>query len=46
MHDGGTGGFRSFAGVIPERDAAVVVLTNQARQVGTVGWRVLRELMR
>jgi CubicO group peptidase (beta-lactamase class C family) len=46
MHDGGTGGFRSFAGVIPERDAAVVVLANQARQVGTVGWRVLRELMR
>jgi D-alanyl-D-alanine-carboxypeptidase/D-alanyl-D-alanine-endopeptidase len=46
MHDGGTGGFRSFAGVIPERNAAVVVLTNQARQVGRLGWRVLGELMR
>jgi D-alanyl-D-alanine-carboxypeptidase/D-alanyl-D-alanine-endopeptidase len=41
FHDGGTGGFRSFAGVIPERDACAVVLANQARSVGQLGLRVL-----
>jgi serine-type D-Ala-D-Ala carboxypeptidase/endopeptidase len=46
FHDGGTGGFRSFAGVIPERDVGVVVLTNQARWVSRLGHRLLELLMR
>ena len=41
-HEGGTGGFRSFAGVIPERRVAVVVLANQARAVGRLGLRLIR----
>jgi serine-type D-Ala-D-Ala carboxypeptidase/endopeptidase len=45
FHEGGTGGFRSFAGVVPERDARVVVLTNQARSVGRVGLRLLELVM-
>lgn len=32
-HNGGTGGFRSFAGAVPERDTAVVVLANSAVSV-------------
>jgi D-alanyl-D-alanine-carboxypeptidase/D-alanyl-D-alanine-endopeptidase len=46
LHEGGTGGFRSFAGVIPERDACAVVLANQARSVGRLGLRVLDALVR
>lgn len=41
VHEGGTGGFRSFAGVIPEHRAAVVVLANQARPAGRLGLRLL-----
>ena len=33
MHDGGTGGFRSFASVVPETGKAVVVLGSRARSV-------------
>ena len=44
LHEGGTGGFRSFAGVMPEIDASAVVLTNQARSVGRLGLRVLDAL--
>jgi D-alanyl-D-alanine-carboxypeptidase/D-alanyl-D-alanine-endopeptidase len=44
LHEGGTGGFRSFAGAIPELDASAVVLTNQARSVGRLGLRVLDAL--
>ena len=44
LHEGGTGGFRSFAAVIPELDAAAVVLANQARSVGPLGLRVLDAL--
>jgi serine-type D-Ala-D-Ala carboxypeptidase/endopeptidase len=44
LHEGGTGGFRSFAGVIPELDVGAVVLANQARSVGGLGLRVLDEL--
>ncbi|QIK75891.1 serine hydrolase domain-containing protein [Nocardioides piscis] len=43
-HNGGTGGYRSFAGFRPERGDAVVVLSNQARSVDLVGLRVLRAL--
>jgi hypothetical protein len=39
LHDGGTGGFRSFVGVIPDLDAAVAVCANQARGVGRLGLR-------
>jgi len=36
LHEGGTGGFRSFAGVVPEIDAAVVVLpTSPAQSAGS-----------
>jgi len=42
LHEGGTGGFRAFAGLAPERELGVVVLTNQARSVGRIGLRLLR----
>jgi hypothetical protein len=35
------GGFRSFAAVIPELDAAAVVVANRARSVGRLGLRVM-----
>lgn len=41
FHDGGTGGFRSFAGFVPESGTAVVVLTNSARWVNRIGSRIL-----
>jgi D-alanyl-D-alanine-carboxypeptidase/D-alanyl-D-alanine-endopeptidase len=46
LHEGGTGGFRSFAGYIPELDAGTVVLANQARSVGRLGLRLLDALVR
>jgi serine-type D-Ala-D-Ala carboxypeptidase/endopeptidase len=46
VHEGGTGGFRSFAGFTPEAGVAAVVLANQARPVGALGLRVLRALLR
>ena len=46
FHEGGTGGFRSFAGVVPERGACVVVLASQARSAGRLGLRVLDALAR
>ena len=42
LHEGGTGGYRAFAGLAPERELGVVVLTNQARGVGRLGLRLLR----
>jgi serine-type D-Ala-D-Ala carboxypeptidase/endopeptidase len=42
-HNGGTWGFRSFAGFSPERDRGVVVLSNTARSVDRLGWRLLDE---
>jgi serine-type D-Ala-D-Ala carboxypeptidase/endopeptidase len=44
MHEGGTGGFRSFAAVMPETGAAVVVLASRARGVASLGIRLLRAL--
>jgi len=36
-------GFRSFAGLTPSRDRAVVVLSNTARSVDRLGWHLLDE---
>ena len=36
-HNGGTGGFRSFAGFVPTRRTGVVVLSNHARSVDLLG---------
>jgi D-alanyl-D-alanine-carboxypeptidase/D-alanyl-D-alanine-endopeptidase len=36
-HNGGTGGFRSFAAFDPERRAAVIVLSNSSQTVDDVG---------
>ncbi len=41
FHNGGTWGFRSFAGFSPERGRAAVVLSNTARGVDGIGWRLL-----
>jgi D-alanyl-D-alanine-carboxypeptidase/D-alanyl-D-alanine-endopeptidase len=46
LHEGATGGFRSFAAFVPEAGVAAVVLANQARSVGRLGLRVLRALLR
>jgi serine-type D-Ala-D-Ala carboxypeptidase/endopeptidase len=46
LHEGGTGGFRTFAGLAPERELGVVVLTNQARRVGRLGLQLLRAAAR
>jgi serine-type D-Ala-D-Ala carboxypeptidase/endopeptidase len=46
LHEGGTGGFRACAAAVPEIDAAVVVLANQARSVAPLTLRVLEALGR
>lgn len=46
LHEGGTGGFRSFAAFAPDVGIAVVVLANQTRWVGPLGLQVLRALLR
>jgi CubicO group peptidase (beta-lactamase class C family) len=46
LHEGGTAGFRTFAGLAPERELGVVVLTNQARRVGRLGLQLLRAAAR
>jgi D-alanyl-D-alanine-carboxypeptidase/D-alanyl-D-alanine-endopeptidase len=43
-HNGGTGGFRSFAAVAREAGTAVVVLSNTARSVDRLGLRLLKAL--
>ena len=42
IHDGGTGGYRSFVGLAPETGTAVVVLSARARSVSSLGVRLLR----
>ncbi len=42
MHEGGTGGFRSFAAVVPSTGTAVVILANRAHGVGNLGIKLLR----
>jgi CubicO group peptidase (beta-lactamase class C family) len=41
-HNGGTGGFRSFAALARETGTAVVVLSNTARSVDRLGLRLLK----
>jgi CubicO group peptidase (beta-lactamase class C family) len=43
-HNGGTGGFRSFVGLVPQRRTAVVVLSNTSRSVDARGFDLLRVL--
>jgi CubicO group peptidase (beta-lactamase class C family) len=42
-HNGGTGGYRSFAAIVPSRRAGVVVLANTASEhVDALGFRLVR----
>lgn len=43
-HNGGTGGFRSCLGLLPQAGAGVIVLANATRSVDTIGFTVLRYL--
>ena len=45
-HNGGTIGFRSFAGLVRETGTAVIVLSNTGRSVDLLGLRILEELDR
>jgi CubicO group peptidase (beta-lactamase class C family) len=45
MHDGGTGGYRSFAAVAPATGTAVVVLSGRARGVSGLGLRLARAVV-
>ncbi len=42
-HNGGTGGFRSFAGFDPEKKLAVVILTNSTTSADDLGFHLLDE---
>ena len=44
-HDGGTGGFRSFAGLVPTAGVGVVALANDLRSVDRVGLGLLTALV-
>ena len=46
LHEGGTGGFRSFACVAPAANVGVVVLASDTRPVGRLGMRVMRAALR
>jgi serine-type D-Ala-D-Ala carboxypeptidase/endopeptidase len=43
-HNGGTGGFRSFVGLVRETETAVAVLGNTNRSVDLLGLRALEAL--
>jgi serine-type D-Ala-D-Ala carboxypeptidase/endopeptidase len=43
-HTGGTAGYRSFIGIIPDREIAVVILSNSDKDVAETGLRVLRSV--
>ena len=45
-HNGGTGGFRSFLGFVPDTGVGVVVLSNSARSVDAIGFRILESIGR
>jgi hypothetical protein len=42
--NGGTGGFRTFIGFIKDSKTAIVVLSNSARSVDKVGFKILEIL--
>ena len=42
FHNGGTGGYRSYLAIVPEAKAAVVVLSNSATEVDSLGEAVLK----
>lgn len=42
-HNGGTGGFRTFAGYEPEKKMAVVVLTNSSAGADDIGFHLMDE---
>jgi D-alanyl-D-alanine-carboxypeptidase/D-alanyl-D-alanine-endopeptidase len=44
FHDGGTGGFRTVCGFVPELRTSVVVLSNCARPVDRLGLRIVEAL--
>jgi CubicO group peptidase (beta-lactamase class C family) len=44
FHNGGTGGFRSFTGFVPQTHSAVVVLSSSARSVDPLGFRILQRI--
>lgn len=44
-HAGGTGGFRSFAGFIKERQLGIVVLSNTVEDVAPIGEQLLIHLL-
>jgi len=44
-HNGGTGGFSSFMGVVPDAGVAVVVITNRSSSVDAFASDVLRRLL-
>jgi CubicO group peptidase (beta-lactamase class C family) len=43
-HNGGTGGYRSFIGFVAEARVGVVVLSNSANEVDTIGMGLLKRL--
>ena len=45
-HNGGTGGFRSFVGFVPDTSVGVVVVSNSARSVDAIGFRILESISR
>jgi CubicO group peptidase (beta-lactamase class C family) len=45
-HNGGTGGFRSFLGFVPDSGVGVAVLSNSARSVDAIGFRILESISR
>ena len=45
-HNGGTWGFRSFAGFTPQRGTAAVVMSNTARSVDQLGFRLAETIPR
>lgn len=40
-HNGGTGGYHSFAALVPARGVAVVVLANSSAGIDDIGWALL-----
>jgi CubicO group peptidase (beta-lactamase class C family) len=43
-HNGGTGGFRSFAGFVAASNTGVVVLSNCSRSVDAIGFQILEAI--